>query len=520
MTRHKFHYAYHFTVYLFVFFCLRAVQWTHMKFGSLTIDQIFFHMNFGGEMLLKVDRALVISGVKNVLLVPLVLALLALALDIRLSNRARRSGARQPREPDYQPPHPAMRFIRFLTARRAPLLILAGSTFLLYSISAFSYLRARYTDNDYLAQHYLDPRSVPVQAANPRNLVLVYVESLEKTYADSALFGDDLLKSLHGLGGTSFAHYRQMPGTGWTMAGIVGTQCGIPLKDILGGDRNKDESAPDNHAFNRRVGPSLRSFLPGALCLGDILKEQGYTNVFIGGASLRFAGKGTFFLGHHYDQAWGLEELGDAGLHLDDANGWGYLDHQVLADARARVRELHDSGQPFNLTVLTLDTHGPDGLLSRECRARGAGDYAGIVRCTADQVAEFVQFIRDNGYLRDTRVVILGDHLAMRNPLYERLERAGSRDIFNLFIADTPIRTNRDTIVHFDLLPTLLEFIGFQVAGGRLGLGYSGISEPADAIPADRIQRMLAELPNRSDRYWSFWKAPASAEGPPETTIH
>ncbi len=350
--------------------------------------------------------------------------------------------------------------------------------------------------------------------------MLIYVESLEETYSDSALFGDDLLKSLHGQGGASFAHYRQMPGTGWTMAGIVGTQCGIPLKDILGGDRNHDESAPDNHAFNRRVGPSLKSFLPNAACLGDILKEQGYTNVFLGGASLRFAGKGTFFLGHHYDAAWGRDELEHAGLHPYDANDWGYLDHQVLAESRTRLTELHDSGKPFNLTILTLDTHGPDGLLSQECRERGASDYAGIVRCTADQVAEFVQFIRDSGYLEDTRVVILGDHLAMHNPLYEQLSRAGSRDIFNTFISDTPPVMNRDTIVHFDLLPTILEFIGFRVTGDRLGLGYSGISEATVPVSGDRVERMLEELPNRSERYWTFWKTPASSRETADSSGH
>lgn len=514
MKRHKFNYAYHFLVYLFAFFCLRAVHWTKVKFGPLTVDQIFFHLNFGGEMLLKVDRSLVLSGVKNVLLFPLVLALLALALDIRLSNRADTSDIPVNRlAPSERPPHFALRIARWVAARRAVFLILASSGFLLHSISAFSYIRAQYTQNDYLKENYIHPNSVQIQATRPKNLVLIYVESLEETYSDSALFGKDLLESLHGLGGVNFTHYRQMPGTGWTMAGIVGTQCGIPLKNILGGERYRDEAAPDTLAFNRRVGPSLKSFLPNATCLGDILKEQGYTNVFLGGASLSFAGKGTFFLGHHYDRAMGREELEGAGWSAEDANDWGFLDHQVLARARTELQQLHDAGSRFNLTLLTLDTHGPDGLFSQECRRRGAEDYSDIVHCAADQVAEFVRFIRARGYLKDTNVVVLGDHLAMRNPLYEKLSQSEQRSIFNLFISETPPALNRDTIVHFDLFPTIVEFIGLHVTGDRLGLGYSGLSEAEITIPANRIEQMAAELPNRSELYWSFWKRPGKATG-------
>ncbi len=63
-------------------------------------------------------------------------------------------------------------------------------------------------------------------------------------------------------------------------------------------------------------------------------------------------------------------------------------------------------------------------------------DFADIIECTAEQVFELVDFIKTNGYLKDTNVVILGDHLAMYNPLNEALESLEKRFIYNKFVSE------------------------------------------------------------------------------------
>ena len=136
------------------------------------------------------------------------------------------------------------------------------------------------------------------------------------------------------------------------------------------------------------------------------------------------------------------------------------------------------------------------------------------MQCAAEDVAAFVDFMRANGYLAHTNVVIVGDHLARKNPLTDRLPAPAARHIYNLFISGAEVSTgamaaqtaqkNTEQITHFDLLPTILEFSGFEIAGGRLGLGYSAFDRHA-AAPANRFDDMQSSLMNRSASYLALW---------------
>jgi phosphoglycerol transferase len=377
----------------------------------------------------------------------------------------------------------------------------AGLGALLMQFSVFSYARAQF-EPDRFAQAYVDPRDVRMAPAAPRNLVLVYLESMEQTYGDTDVFERDLLASTRGLGGYSFPSFRMAAGASWTIAGMVASQCGVPLKVYTESDVRHD--APG------------KSFLPSASCLGDLLKARGYRNVFLGGAPLSFAGKGAFLSDHGYDEAWGREEWERAGATPDEFNQWGLYDSALFQRARKRLRELHAGGQPFNLTLLTLDTHNPFGFLSPSCRARGAADFAGIVSCASDQVAEFVRFIRLQGWLKDTVVVVIGDHLAKPNPVYEKLREVESeRRIFNLFLADPLPAANTRELLAFDLFPTLAELTGLHVEGGRLGLGYAAVGALDVARPAvDVRERKWSVAALRgSEAYDALWEPLALAGG-------
>jgi phosphoglycerol transferase len=283
-----------------------------------------------------------------------------------------------------------------------------------------------------------------------------------------------------------------VPGTGFTIAALVSTQCGVPLERIGLFDLNTQGQAVDD-------------FLPRATCLTDILKQHGYRNVFMGGASLKFSGKDKFLRRHHYDEAYGKDEWIAQGADPGNMNGWGLYDDDLLAHAKEKLRQLHASNKPFNLTLLTVDTHEPSGFRARDCGLRGPQQFEEVVQCSAREVADFVAFIKQSGYLADTNVVILGDHLARKNPVADQLETLPERYIFNEFISRDAMHKNREEIVHFDLLPTLLDFIGFDAQGKPLGLGFSGFGA-AKARPApDRFVQMTENLLNRSDAYLHLW---------------
>src|SRR5208282_6879460 len=105
-----------------------------------------------------------------------------------------------------------------------------------------------------------------------RNLVIVYVESMEQSYADAQAFGKNRIPHLTLLqdDNVAFGRFVQVANTGWTIAGMVATMCGIPLKAI--------------GLITKNYFDAFNAFLPDAACLGDILKENGYRTEFLQGA--------------------------------------------------------------------------------------------------------------------------------------------------------------------------------------------------------------------------------------------
>ncbi len=254
---------------------------------------------------------------------------------------------------------------------------------------------------------------------------------------------------------------------------------------------------------HNRSTEQTKEFMGKAICLGDILKEAGYTNIFLGGAGLDFAGKGKFLLTHGYDHIVGRTDWIERGETKID--GWGLYDDRLIANAKKEIDALERSGAPYNLTILTLDTHGPDGRLSPTCKARGVKTYQEIVACTADIVGNLLQHIKQRGYADNTDVVVIGDHLSMQSPLNDLLENDASRSIFNRFYSSDYIPKNRNTIMHYDLLPSILYMLGFRFPDNRLGLGASAFGPISDGYTLHNDPEIAAKLQAPSTQYQQFW---------------
>lgn len=455
------------------------VFWIPATFGDVTIDQALWHIVYADGAAMMLSEVFYVECAVYVVLVPLLCALLATALHAEFARR--RAGWQR-------------RALRF-----APATLGAGGVLAMaWQFSAFSYAAA-YLEPDRFAQQFVHPRHVELVQERRRNLVVIYAESLESTYGDEALFGRDLLAPLRQVGGRSYDWYRPAAGATWTMAGIVATQCGVPLKVY---------SQTDVRVVGRE-----RAFLPGTVCLGDVLQAHGYRNVFMGGVSLSFAGKGRFLRDHGYQEVWGREEWDATGARPEDYNAWGLWDSALFDRARAGLDRLHASGQPFNLTLLTLNTHNPFGFLGPACRQRGGVDFEGIVTCSAERIAEFISHARKRGYLKDTTIVVIGDHLAVPNPVYDRLVQAPRRGMFNLFVGDQLPPANTDQLMPFDMFPTLLELAGIRVVGDRLALGYSAVGHVEAEPPSGRGEDWSMAAVRGSARYDRLWSARTPAEG-------
>ncbi|KQV51289.1 MULTISPECIES: sulfatase-like hydrolase/transferase [unclassified Duganella] len=445
-------------------FCLS--YWIHRYFGQVDIHQIAYHLDFGLDLARTSDPVFAKRFVRWCVIAPLLFFVLLRWLQSRLAQRQQRL--------------------------LPPLLLAAAIGFWLWDVSAFKYLEANF-GADYFGANYVPPASVALHEQKAKNLVLIYVESLESGYADRNAFGRDLLAPLTALHGTSFPDYEQAPGTSWTIAAMVATQCAVPLERVSIFDGNTQ-------------GQMMESFLGKAVCLSDLLAQRGYRNVFMGGAASSFAGKDKFLRQHHYHEVYGKDEWLQRGAGESTMNGWGLYDADLFRQAKARLRDLAASKQKFNLSLLTVDTHEPAGMLSAQCAQQGYADkFDGIVSCTAAAVADFVRYAERSGYLENTNVVIVGDHLSRKNPLSPQLAQMPRRTIFNTFLAHEAAVPNRAQLLHFDLLPSILEFIGYQVPGGRLGLGYSGFNAHRPLPPPERLAAMERDLLNRSREYLALW---------------
>ncbi|NRB71777.1 MAG: sulfatase-like hydrolase/transferase [Xanthomonadales bacterium] len=159
-------------------------------------------------------------------------------------------------------------------------------------------------------------------AAKPgKNLLLIFMEGFDRLYTDETVF-PGLTPNLKALNAEGWQLERLMPvaGSSWTMGGLVSSLCGTPLL-------HQWHFGGNNIMFT--------NFLNRARCLPDVLHDAGYEQTFMGGASLKFAGKGHFLKTHSYDAVYGSKTLRKRLPASAKVGDWGLYDDDLL-DLAAR----------------------------------------------------------------------------------------------------------------------------------------------------------------------------------------
>jgi len=327
-----------------------------------------------------------------------------------------------------------------------------------------------------------------------KNLVVLYLESFERTWLDQTLF-PNLTPQVAALDkqALSFTNIGQYYGDSWTIAGMVSSQCGVPL------------ALPESQ-HNAMSG--LETFLPGATCLGDLLSLAGYRLEFMGGADLEFAGKGNFYKSHGFAAVRGLDQL----EHLVDdpsyRNPWGLQDDSLLALFRRRFDRLAAEGQPFGLFGLTVNTHHPRGMETASCVGmqyeEGNDPILNAVQCADRMVGDLVTQLRSSPAWKDTVLVIVSDHLALENTAWERLNK-GNRKNLLLVLGDgvEPREVNTPAAL-IDVAPTLLGLLGAK-GGASLGFGRDMLGEaPTLATSVKGLRKELRAHRSELNMLWQF----------------
>lgn len=318
-------------------------------------------------------------------------------------------------------------------------------------------------------------------AGASKNFVLLYLESLERTYLDDELF-PGLAPNLQALerDALSFTDITQISWTSWTIGAMVATQCGIP---VAGSSAGSDQ------------------FLPGAICLGDLLSDAGYDLRYLHGSSLDFAGWGTFYETHGFASIEGAKELRG---QLDDPEYesiWGIYDDSLLDLAAQRFDAMSAQDRPFGLVLLTVDTHHPrGGIVSATCEDKtyqdGSNAFLNAVHCADHMAGRFIRHVLDSPGFEDTVLVVLSDHLARPNAVWDRLEAADRRNLMLVFGSGlAPGKIDKPGTT-FDIAPTILGLLGAETEAMGYGRDLLG--------PAPSLRREVADLDRLMEEHWPF----------------
>lgn len=348
--------------------------------------------------------------------------------------------------------------------------------------------------------HYVDPRKATIKAPRQKqNLILIYLESMEGTFSKKNLIGSDLIPHLTRLASEnlSFSTYINGYSQHWTMGALVGTMSGLPLQYIF--DAGIDANL---------TGNMLKTFLPKAYSLGQILQDNGYETLFVQGGSISFSGTDVFLNSHGFkENVYGLENLKEEDLQ-EAPSWWGARDKDTYGIFKEKLSNL-PKDKPFFAVLMTLDTHQGE-YVDPEAPRIFQENSKNIIYHASFQANELVNWIKKQPYAKKTTIILIGDHLRPAGIGSGFVEEVKPRTIYNAFMnIRIPLPENRNrTFDQTDMFPTILESLGFEIEGRKLGLGTSLFSEEetlTERFGQDRLDELLGK---RNKMYLDFWKEP------------
>ena len=363
------------------------------------------------------------------------------------------------------------------------------------------YLKDQNTESKFIEDEYVDPTDVEVVfPEQKRNLIYIFLESMETTYSDvddGGAFHENVIPELTEIAQTNEDFSGADPklnggyslaGTTWTMGAMFAQTSGLPL--------NISISANDMDTQD--------SFFPGVTTLGDILSDAGYTQTLLIGSEAQFGGRKLYFQEHgNYEMEDYSYAIENGLIPSDYKVWWGYEDQKLFEFAKEKLLQLSQGDEPFNLTMLTVDTHFEDGYVCEQCPTEYDTQYSNVMACSSRQVGEFLKWIQQQDFYENTTIVISGDHPTMDSDYCAEIDQEGNYDrrVFTAYINAAAYAQDQQerTYSTFDNFPTTLAALGVQIDGDRLGLGTNLFSGTKTLLEEFGNSKVNAELKKKSE---------------------
>lgn len=363
------------------------------------------------------------------------------------------------------------------------------------------YLKDQNTESKFIEDEYVDPTDVEVVfPEQKRNLIYIFLESMETTYSDvddGGAFDENVIPELTEIAQTNEDFSGADPklnggyslaGTTWTMGAMFAQTSGLPLNISISA---KDMDTQD-------------SFFPGVTTLGDILSDAGYTQTLLIGSEAQFGGRKLYFQEHgNYEMEDYSYAIENGLIPSDYKVWWGYEDQKLFEFAKEKLLQLSQGDEPFNLTMLTVDTHFEDGYVCEQCPTEYDTQYSNVMACSSRQVGEFLKWIQQQDFYENTTIVISGDHPTMDSDYCAEIDQEGNYDrrVFTAYINAAAYAQDQQerTYSTFDNFPTTLAALGVQIDGDRLGLGTNLFSGTKTLLEEFGNSKVNAELKKKSE---------------------
>ena len=476
-----------------------ASFYTKSTFPMTSIEELYFYYNNGVQ---NSDSGVFISAIKFCLPYALLLFVILCALFFDLSFghlKLKKTIHKKNKENKVISFYPVNIIINHRIIANI-ILVICSMLFVGYCFKSFTFLKDASTNSTFIEKNYVDPKKTDVKFNKKRNLVVLFVESLETSFFTKKQGGywnyevtPELYKLLKEKDSIAFhdknsaQQMSMIEGASWTTASVVTNNTGIPFKIPIGSN--------DYHSKN---------FMNGSYALGDMLKDEGYHNEVISGATTSFGGIKEFYTRHGKYDIIDTDTLNNYGFKMKekDKGAWGFNDKYMFDIAKKRLKKISKSSQPFNLQIISIDNHFPDGFVGDYTLNKYKTQYENVYATDSKLIYDFVSWIKKQDFYKDTTILVVGDHVSMQTGYF------ASRGITNRYVYSCLINSDLDAKKEnnriysaLDTYPTLISAIGGQIKGDRLGLGVNMLSSKQTLTEQYGFALVNGEVKKNSDFY-------------------
>jgi hypothetical protein len=316
-------------------------------------------------------------------------------------------------------------------------------------------------ESSFWQRNYSDIDSLKIDG-DGRNLILIIMESMEN-------WPEDLAPEIKRMAADNISFSALEPfGGGVDIAGTENTYCSTV---------SKTTGVP-----MLRSNKHMEMALIRVRGIYDVMHKFGYKNVFLQGTDANFAGLKSFIMNHGIDNLYDLNNLKnkrDMDSFYRNFQGFSAgITDKNLYEISKEILDTLARGK-FSLTLATIETHSPYGFYDKNCLEKPESlseesKFKATLQCASRQVYEFVDWIKEQPFFENTQIVIVGDHLfAGRHFIKDR-----DRRWVDIFINSALVpKTQKRQFTSIDMAPTILEGMGFQIEGHKMGLGTSLFSD-------------------------------------------